>query len=303
MPRQPFHHHPPIDTQFTLGHLATLACNLEVAAPKPGNVHRGADFEDMTLQDFLISATLLGNTIDTSTSLRPGQIILEAIKQTRKVVGTNTNLGITLLMVPLAVAWHRTGELSTRVVQSVLKKLDEDDAADVFQAIRVASPGGLDRRDVPTSQDVKVNESPRDLIEAMRIASKHDLIATQYTNGFQQVLEFVVPLLSNWSRHADSLSEAIVITHIECMARYPDSLIARKCGLPVAEQASSMAHACLLNLDTENNRPTESFWQQVAGLDFWLRADGNRRNPGTTADLIAAGIFAGLLNKQLSIDL
>ena len=29
-------------------------------------------------------------------------------------------------------------------------------------------------------------------------------------------------------------------------------------------------------------------------LDTWLRGDGNRRNPGTTADLVAAILFAGL---------
>ena len=32
----------------------------------------------------------------------------------------------------------------------------------------------------------------------------------------------------------------------------------------------------------------------LADFDFWLRSDGHRRNPGTTADLIAAALFAGL---------
>ena len=31
---------------------ATLACLWEATAAKPGNVHRGADFEDMTAEDF-----------------------------------------------------------------------------------------------------------------------------------------------------------------------------------------------------------------------------------------------------------
>jgi len=29
----------------------------------------------------------------------------------------------------------------------------------------------------------------------------------------------------------------------------------------------------------------------LADFDFWLRSDGHRRNPGTTADLIAAALF------------
>jgi triphosphoribosyl-dephospho-CoA synthase len=40
----------------------------------------------------------------------------------------------------------------------------------------------------------------------------------------------------------------------------------------------------------------ESFWSAVGELDFWLRSDGHRRNPGTTADLIAASLFAGIHN-------
>jgi triphosphoribosyl-dephospho-CoA synthase len=36
-----------------------------------------------------------------------------------------------------------------------------------------------------------------------------------------------------------------------------------------------------------------------AALDRWLRGDGNRRNPGTSADLIAAGLFAVLREGRL----
>jgi len=33
----------------------------------------------------------------------------------------------------------------------------------------------------------------------------------------------------------------------------------------------------------------------AAELDQWLRTDGHQRNPGTSADLIAAGLFAAML--------
>ena len=39
----------------------------------------------------------------------------------------------------------------------------------------------------------------------------------------------------------------------------------------------------------------------LADLDFWLRSDGHRRNPGTTADLIAAGLFAALREHQIAL--
>ena len=45
---------------MTTGQLATLACLLEAMASKPGNVHRGADFEDLTFADLALSAVAIG---------------------------------------------------------------------------------------------------------------------------------------------------------------------------------------------------------------------------------------------------
>lgn len=39
----------------------------------------------------------------------------------------------------------------------------------------------------------------------------------------------------------------------------------------------------------------EAFHESLADFDFWLRSDGHRRNPGTTADLLAAALFVLLL--------
>ena len=43
-----------------------------------------------------------------------------------------------------------------------------------------------------------------------------------------------------------------------------------------------------------------AYYAAVADLDFWLRCDHHRRNPGTTADLIAAGLFAALRDGKLA---
>ena len=44
----------------------------------------------------------------------------------------------------------------------------------------------------------------------------------------------------------------------------------------------------------------ERYYEALADFDFWLRADGHRRNPGATADLIAAALFAGLRDHRLT---
>ncbi|HIN54128.1 MAG TPA: triphosphoribosyl-dephospho-CoA synthetase, partial [Planctomycetes bacterium] len=62
--------------QQSLGQMATLACLLEVSAPKPGNVHRGADFEDLTFYDFQTSAVAIGPVFDQAEKYRVGGIVL-----------------------------------------------------------------------------------------------------------------------------------------------------------------------------------------------------------------------------------
>ncbi len=42
-----------------------------------------------------------------------------------------------------------------------------------------------------------------------------------------------------------------------------------------------------------------AFWDRIGELDFWLRSDGHRRNPGTTADLVAASLFAAIQTGQI----
>ena len=74
------------------------------------------------------------------------------------------------------------------------------------------------------------------------------------------------------------------------MGQFPDSLIARKCGIDVAEKCGVLAERVLGCGD-----PTSEAYQlALSDLDFWLRSDGNRRNPGSTADLVAAGLFVCL---------
>ena len=49
-----------------------------------------------------------------------------------------------------------------------------------------------------------------------------------------------------------------------------------------------------------NAKKVEPYYQAVAELDFWMRSDGHRRNPGTTADLIVAGLFVAMINDEIS---
>lgn len=279
---------------LSAGTCAALACMLEVAAPKPGNVHRGADFEDLSMIDLLASGIAIAAPLDAAAAgARLGPTVLAAIEATRGVVSTNTNLGMVLLMAPLAMAPPE--ESLTAGVRHVLATLDADDARCVYQAIRLAQPGGMGKVD---EADL-AGEAPASLLAAMQLAAERDLVARQYVNHFAEVLQFVVPQLTRGQARGWPLADSIVRAHLELMADHPDSLIARKCGANVARQASDHARQVL-----DSGWPGEEVYARALGdFDFWLRSDGHRRNPGATADLVAAGLFAALRDGIIQLPL
>lgn len=279
-PAQPGRSHTP---WFNIGQCATLACLLEATAPKPGNVHRGADFEDLVFADFVVSATAIGPWIARAATDGVGASVLAAVRATRELVATNTNLGTLLLLAPLAAVPE--GTPLERGVRDVLAGLTPEDADHTYAAIRLAQPGGIGQVE---QMDVH-GEPPRDLLMAMQHAADRDLVARQYVSGFSEVLDRVVPWLVE-TRTRCSLTQAIIHTQIRLLARFPDSLIARKCGAATAQHAADIA----ARVEQSGSPGSQEYEQALADLDFWLRSDGHRRNPGTTADLLAAGLFVVL---------
>lgn len=271
-------------SQLSVGQLASLACLLEASASKPGNVHRGADFEDVTFVDFAASALAVGPVFDQATTLGVGRTVLAAIEATQRLATTNTNLGLVLLLAPLACVPSNT-ELRAGVGR-VLEQLTAADCHAVYAAIRLAKPSGLGQ---VAEADIAA-EPPSDLVAAMQLAAARDLVARQYANGFAEVFDLIAPALVAGVARGWSLHDSIVQTFVGLLRDHPDTLIARKCGSAVAEQAAQYAAAVLRSGEPGD----DAYVDALADLDFWLRADGHRRNPGTSADLIAAGLFVGL---------
>jgi len=275
---------------LSIGQCATLACLLEATAPKVGNVHRGADFEDLTFSDFVVSAVAIGPAMEAAASTGVGRAVYDALAATRQLVNTNTNLGMALLFAPLA-AVPRNEQLTTASVGKILSRLTLDDCKLVYEAIRLARPGGLGSVE---AMDV-ADKAPADLLAAMRAAAERDLVARQYAEDFRLVLDDALPSLVAGRERSWSLSDAIIHSHLLLIGRHGDSLIARKCGAELAAKASMIAKQ-VLDCRGPGDEP---YYEALADFDFWLRSDGNRRNPGTTADLVAAALFAGLRDGLL----
>jgi len=254
-----------------------LACELEAQAPKLGNVHPTARFDDCEYHDFIAAAIEIAPVLGSDDrSLSLGDRVLSAVERTRTVTAANVNLGIILLIAPLAMADD------LKMLGTILMAITPQDGRKVFEAIRLASPGGMKRDDVADEHDVQSTHwQPIDLIAAMKQAADRDRIALQYASDFTDFFENVVPIVCEEVSRSVPVSSAIVTAQLRLMAYDIDSLIARKCGIEIAAEARHRAVDCLAS-DTAQSR---------ASFDAWLRADGNRRNPGTTADLIAAALF------------
>lgn len=267
-----------------------VACIWEVAARKLGNVHPRADLPGMSLTDFLLSAAAIQLPFADGCGRGVGRAIWSAVEATREVVGHNTNLGIILLTAPL-VAVRESVSLRDGV-PAVLGSLTVRDAEDAFRGIRLANPGGLG--DAP---DQDVREQPTvTLIEAMRLAADRDMVARQYANGFADVFDFGTPAFLDAFNRFGCVEAAIVNLQLRWLAEYPDSLIARKNGLAVAEDVRWRAAEVLRlgGIATAEGR------RAGVALDHHLRSDGTRLNPGTTADLVTACLFVALRENKVA---
>jgi triphosphoribosyl-dephospho-CoA synthase len=271
---------------------AQLACLLEVSAAKPGNVSPGRHFPDARYEDFLASAVAIGGPLSEAGTRPVGATIRLSIEATRDWAPSNTNLGLVLLLAPLArAAMIESPVEDPTTLRSTLRRVLADttvnDAIDVYAAIRLAAPGGLGRAD---SQDV-ASEPTMTLVEVMQLAAGWDGIAREYATGFNATFETGRPALCRALSDGLSWGDAVVETFLQLLAVAPDTHVVRRRGAAVAEELVRHAEAAL----TAGGVRSASGRQAIAKMDDWLRAGPAVANPGTTADITAAAIFVVLL--------
>jgi triphosphoribosyl-dephospho-CoA synthase len=135
-----------------------------------------------------------------------------------------------------------------------------------------------------------------DLLKVMQSAADRDTVAREYATGFALTFDVGIPSLKRCRAVIPDLRTAIVQTYLTILAKFPDSLIARKVGLRESVRVSREA-AQVLGLGGVG---TAKGRQRLAALDRKLRRRGNLLNPGTTADLVTASIFVTLLQDGIS---
>lgn len=265
------------------------ACLAELEALKPGNVHRFSDGHRMTVADFVASAEAAAPFIARK-NLGIGERIRLAAEATRLAAGQNTNLGIILLAAPLAAAAldRGQGSLAERLTR-LLDALTIADAREAYRAIRETKPGGLGG-----APEHDVAEEPHvTLIEAMRAAEARDRIAWNYAHGFADIFALGRKWLIQGRERWGDGPWAVTRVYLGFLAHLPDTLIERKFG--AASAALVREEAAPIEAGFIACQAPETMIAPLMAFDGALKERGF--NPGTSADLTVATLFACRLDR------
>lgn len=282
--------------------MAQIASALEVSGyPKPGNVHRTRNFDDMEFEDFIISGIVIGDTIrEACTDVdinnpRLGKYILEAVAETDKWIKNNTNLGIVMMITPIAVAASISDNFDDirENVKLLMGNTSVDDACDLYDAINIADAGGMgdqDEYDVASdSAKQELRDNGQTMYDVLKISAPWDMLAREMTSDMPAVFEIGFPAYHEL-KEVKTQSDACVLTFLTILSQVPDTLISRKYGSDEALKISMMTRDLLKLKDSDD------FMDKVAEFDDYLYE--NKYNPGTTADLTAASIFVSYLKSN-----
>jgi triphosphoribosyl-dephospho-CoA synthase len=266
------------------------ACQDEIRAPKPGNVHVYGEGHGMTAEHFLVSASAATAPL-CKTNARVGDRILAAVEATSTAVGMNTNLGILLLCAPLAAACENASSDLRQSLAAILRELDRADAEKTFNAIARALPGGLghaERHDVQEPARVGLRE-------AMAEAAGRDRIAYQYVSDFEDIFVTGRRSLCEARARIRSAPWQVVAVYLTFLATFPDTHILRKYGASTA--CAVQEEAELIRATFETLSEPENYLGEILAFDRKLKA--RKLNPGTSADLTVATLFADRLSAIL----
>ncbi len=306
---------------FFIVECAEKACILEVSSEKPGNVTPTKSFSDVSYKDFVLGARamkpsvaeaairgyrvgVIGGGRVSLANVRVGYLIKDAVLRVKAShSGGNTHLGTIMLLVPLAAAaglclGRKWGYVRLHdALREVVGCSTVQDSLDLFDAVNSANAGGLGESDL----DVRSAESKTTLLEGkmsflrvMEYSSQRDMIAMEVAGGMPVVFE-TSERLKGLSETAGDLRTAIVQAYLTVLSEHADTLVARKAGWAEAEKISFKAKKVLERGGTLSPRGRKA----LSEFDEYLRSDGNKLNPGTTADIIAAALMVCLLRKDI----
>ena len=264
---------------------AELALLLEIAGtPKPGNVDRHREYPDLRFEHFLAGAVGAREGFELAADgERPGVAFRTAIEGMSDQRGDNTQFGAILLTTPLVAAAGR-GDCSPAGASAVVNETTVADAAEfyrAFEAVDVAvedPPEGMEPLDVRRGSDAVpvLEERGLTLADVMERSAEHDGVAREWVGGFERSFAAADALAAGEGPVADRAATVF----LDLLAEEVDTFVAIKHDHETAQWVTERARAA---------REGEIDPEELAEA---FVAEGI--NPGTTADIVAAGLFVAL---------
>lgn len=263
-----------------------LALLLEVAGtPKPGNVDRVRDLPDLHFSHFLAGAVGAWDGLRAAEDGAPvGEAFERAVAGMAQQSGDNTQFGALLLAVPLVRAAGE-GDLAPETAARVVEATTVEDAANFYRAFDHVDvfvgepPEDLKPLDVRRGGAAvpAVEERELTLADVMAASADVDGVAAELVGGFERTF---------WT--ADRIEaldgpvpDRAARVYLELLARERDTFVEKRHGRKVAESVRTRAQAAL------DDGP-----ELLAAFADALVEEGV--NPGTTADIVAGGLFVAL---------
>jgi len=271
---------------------AQLAMILEVSAtPKPGNIDRDHNYTDTRFEHFMASAVGVYPILEMAAASKSGigKLIHESVTESSKwQSGGNTHFGAFILLIPLVMAGGicEIKSCLKEQVQKIVRETKVDDSVEFYLAfskakVKVKPVDDLDLSDTDSIEKIKAQGLT--LFDMMEISGNYDMIAGEWINGFEKTFECAALIRDKIKKNG--INNAIVLTFMELLSKYKDTFIETKFNYKKAEEVSMRARN-ILKSDMNRIR------NEIHKFDEELLNEGV--NPGSTADIIIAGLFVSL---------
>ncbi|QFU83704.1 triphosphoribosyl-dephospho-CoA synthase [Natronorubrum aibiense] len=276
---------------------AELALLLEVAGtPKPGNVDRHRDLEDLRFEHFLAGTVGARDGLELAANgSAVGPAFERAIEGMAEQGGGNTQFGALLLLVPLVRAARN--DLSQPILEAVCEETTVADAAGFYRAFDHVDvfvgepPTDMEPLDVRRGSDAipALEDRGLTLLDVMDRSVPGDDVAREWTTGFERSFTAAERLAD-----ADSpLTDRAASVFLSLLAERPDTLVANRRGEAIAKEVTERAAELAERDAIETDRDAvEAFADELVERGV---------NPGTTADLTAAGLFIALQCEAICV--
>jgi triphosphoribosyl-dephospho-CoA synthase len=276
---------------------AQLALLLEVSGtPKPGNVDRRHEYEDLRFEHFIAGGAGARTGLDIAATGGPvGESFERAIAGMSTQSGGNTQFGAILLVTPLAVAAARNQtdpdssadpprELTPEMAEEVVASTTVDDAVGFYRAFEHVSvavddpPDDLDAPDVRLGGDAApvLRERGLTLEDVMADSADIDGLAAEWVGGFERTFDAA----SRLTNRTGPVTDRAAAVFLELLAEEIDTFVVTQHDHETAREVTRRAQAAL---DGEVSPEALAAEWIERGI-----------NPGTTADLIAGALFVAL---------